>query len=66
MANANNLQCNRAVETFLAGTIDHALTTTADLLQQLVVFEVCRHRHWARFDRLVIFAQRPKAGLKQT
>src|ERR1700720_2127379 len=66
MANADNFQCNRPVETFLPGAIDHALTAAADFLQQLVIVEVCWHRHWARFGILVIFAQRSKTGLKQT
>ena len=40
---ADHLQRDGAIETFLTGAINHALTATADFLQQLVVAKVARY-----------------------
>src|SRR5205807_7725500 len=40
MAKADHFQCDRAVQTFLPGAINYALSTTTDLLEQFVVTKV--------------------------
>src|SRR5438874_13233223 len=64
-ADANDFQCNRPVETFLAGTINYPLTAPADFLQQLVILEV--HFCWEiRFRTLILFIQeRSEASLEE-
>jgi hypothetical protein len=43
MPQADDLECNRAVETFLPRAINHALTAAADFLLQFVIAEISQH-----------------------
>ena len=42
-AQANYFERYGAIETFLMGAINHALTASTDFLQQFVVAKVCQH-----------------------
>src|SRR5438128_497551 len=77
LAKPDDLQCNGAIETFLARPKDHALTAASDFLQQFVIakfghrFDPIRieaiARHRRRFTCVFIFiGKRAKAGLKET
>src|SRR6266496_5118509 len=77
MAEANDLECQCAVETFLPGAINHTLTAATDLLQQFIVAKVgqrlCRTRSTALMgqrcysDRVLILArEQTETGFQQT
>src|SRR4029077_8877463 len=55
MAKGDHFQCDRAIKTFLPGTIDDTLTTAADLVEQFVIAEVgqrlCRTRSLLNLGR---------------
>src|SRR6266566_3654553 len=46
-AQANHLERNRAIQTFLMGAINYALTASTDFLQQLVVAQLPQDLHEA-------------------
>src|SRR5439155_26926867 len=48
MTEANNPERDCAIQTFLPGAIDYALTAASDLLQQLVIATITKHVSQAR------------------
>src|SRR5437762_271039 len=47
-AQADHFERDGAIETFLMGAINHALTAASDFLQQLVIAKVCEHSNRRR------------------
>ena len=45
-AQADHFKRDCAIETFLMGAINYALTAAANFLQQLVIAKVCEHSCW--------------------
>jgi hypothetical protein len=49
LAQADHLQRDSAIKTFLPGTIDHALSAATDLFEQIVVTEISKLLASSRF-----------------
>ena len=65
LAQANDFQRNRAIETFLARPINDPLAAAADLLEQLIIAKL--HLHSLRFLGVVAFViKRSESCPKQT
>src|SRR5690349_8935814 len=64
LAEANHFQCNCAVETFLAGAINHALSTATNLLEKFIIAEL--HVQACRVVlAIAILLERSQSGLEQ-
>ncbi len=53
MTEADNLERDCAIQTFLPGAIDYALTAASDFFQQFVIAKITQHFSQARSTALV-------------
>src|SRR3954452_14790954 len=65
VARPDDLQRDRSIQTFLPGSIDHCLTTPADLVQQLVIIELAKVRPAFLHPLLGLAIERADCGVEQ-
>src|SRR5437660_11626984 len=75
MTEADNLERDCAIQTFLPGAIDYALTAASDFFQQFVIAKITKHFSQARSTALVgqrrsrvfnVASEQTEARLQQT
>src|SRR5437870_6618686 len=75
MTEADDLERDCAIQTFLPGAIDYALTAASDFFQQFVIAKISQHFSQARSTALVgqrrcrvfnVASEQTEAGLQQT